>query len=166
VIRSDSGEPITEMSQRHSKSITRCFKTLDETDPASISIDLIETGFQSPSKTEPSIIVTQAGITSRVNEWHTEKAPFSIVPTLESRVWTTAQRPATPDTGTKSNNFAQEHQPMMESMLIPAICNWESLTLQFPGDETRSQLPEIEENCTAASSGPRGAQYFANSKAP
>jgi hypothetical protein len=60
----DSGDPITQISDRSSKSTKNSVITLNETDPPSTSIDLIPLS----RKAAPSIAVTEAGMKSRVND--------------------------------------------------------------------------------------------------
>jgi hypothetical protein len=63
-IRIDSGDPITQISDSASKSTKSSFIILNETDPSSISIDLIPLHVND----DPLITITEAGIKSRVND--------------------------------------------------------------------------------------------------
>jgi hypothetical protein len=69
-IRMDSGEPTTSFSQCPSRSIKHPFWILNETEPFSISIDLIPLF----SKALGWIVVTEAGITRKFKDLHKPNA--------------------------------------------------------------------------------------------
>jgi hypothetical protein len=71
----DSGDPITQISERTSKSTKKSFRTRNESDPSSISIQRIPLTL----KTRSPIIVTEAGIENRSNNGQNMKAELSIV---------------------------------------------------------------------------------------
>jgi hypothetical protein len=66
----DSGEPITQTSDRTSKSTKNSFTTRNETDPFSISIDPIQVAEKAPSSTA----VTETGIEIQFNERHVKNS--------------------------------------------------------------------------------------------
>jgi hypothetical protein len=71
----DSGDPITQTSERTSKSTNKSFTTRNETDPSSMSMERIP----SLEKAAPSIVVTEAGIEKRSNESQQENTSCLIV---------------------------------------------------------------------------------------
>jgi hypothetical protein len=75
----DSGDPITQMSDRTSKSTKNSFTTRNETDPSSISIELIPLG----AKAELLIVVAEAGIENQFKDLQKQKAACSIVASLD-----------------------------------------------------------------------------------
>jgi hypothetical protein len=77
----DSGEPITQTSDRTSKSTKNPFTARNETDPSLISIDPIPLVENASS----SIAVTEAGIESQVNDGQFENANWSIAASLDGR---------------------------------------------------------------------------------
>jgi hypothetical protein len=77
-IRIDSGDPITQRTDRISKSTNNSFTTLNETDPFAIAIELIRL----LARAVGWIAVTEAGIKSRFNDRQPKNASFSIVASL------------------------------------------------------------------------------------
>jgi hypothetical protein len=78
-MRIDSGDPITETSDRAPKSTNKSFRTRNEADPSSIVIELMPLH----TKADASIAVTEAGMERSVNEKQHEKTPLSIVVSLD-----------------------------------------------------------------------------------
>jgi hypothetical protein len=77
----DSGDPITQTSERPSESTKNSFKTLNEIDPSSISIDLIPLC----AKADSSLSLTVAGMKSRFSDRHSKNVFRSIVVSLDGR---------------------------------------------------------------------------------
>jgi hypothetical protein len=84
-IRIESGDPITQTSDLTSKSTKNPFTTLNETEPSSISIDLIPLS----TNTIPWIVVTEAGIQNRFNDRQPQNASCSIVASRDGESKTT-----------------------------------------------------------------------------
>jgi hypothetical protein len=80
-IQIDSGNPITQTSERIPKSTKNSFTARSETDPSSISIDPIPLA----SNADSWIAVTEAGIEIQVNERHVKNAHWSIPASLDRR---------------------------------------------------------------------------------
>jgi hypothetical protein len=84
----DSGDPITQTSERTSKSTKSPFRTLNATDPSSISIELIAL----PSNARSSIAVTGAGIQSPLKDEQPQNGRPLIVQTLDDGSKTTDRK--------------------------------------------------------------------------
>jgi hypothetical protein len=75
----DSGDPMTQTSEMILKSTKNSLRTLNETDPSSISIDRIPL----PTNESQPIAVTAAGMQSRSNDRQSMKADSPIVASLD-----------------------------------------------------------------------------------
>jgi hypothetical protein len=70
---------MTQTSERPAKSINSPFRTLSDTEPSAISIEVIPLD----SNADSSIAVTEAGIRNRFNDLQRQKAPELIVVSLD-----------------------------------------------------------------------------------